>query len=169
MTPRDWSKSALMRLALGALAAAVLVTGWTLARAFRGEALPQTTPVTVASLETMTRGLTHTPADIEAAVENDLFSEGRTAPSSPYRMPGENTPDDEKPATMPEKPIVLGTAVATDGRHFATVQLSGASPTLVHVGDKIGEWIVRSIERGKIVIVTAAGARADVTVPKPGT
>jgi hypothetical protein len=168
VTPRDWNRSALMRLALGAFAAAVLVTAWTFSRALRGEALPQTAPTTVASLETMNRAVARTPADIGAAVENDLFSEGRTAPSSPYRMPGENTPD-EKPAIEPEKPIVLGTAVATDGRHFATVQLNGASPILVHVGDKIGEWIVRSIERGKIVIVTATGARANVTVPKPGT
>jgi len=168
MSMRDLTRSPAMRLALAALALSVGITGWTLVRAFRADALPETPPTTIASLETIRGGAVHPPADIESAVDNDLFADDRSAPGVPYRMPGENVPDD-KPAVVPEKPIVLGTAVATDGRHFATVQLSGASPTLVHVGDRIGEWIVRSIERGKIVIVTAGGTRADVTVPKPGT
>ena len=51
-------------------------------------------------------------------------------------------------AVEPLKPLVLGTAVATDGRSFATLQLGDGSPTLVHVGDKIGEWTVKSIQRG---------------------
>ena len=55
------------------------------------------------------------------------------------------------------KPIVLGTAVATDGRSFATVQLGDGRPTLVHVGGKIGEWVVKAIERGKIVLVSSSG------------
>ena len=64
---------------------------------------------------------------------------------------------------------MLGTGVATDNRNFATVQLGAAGPSLVHVGDKIGLWVVKAIERGKIGLVTAGGARIDVTVPKPGT
>jgi hypothetical protein len=108
------------------------------------------------------------PADIQSAVENDLFSPDRSAPSTPYRMPGEHEASDE-PVVEPVKPAVLGTAVATDGRNFATMQLGDERPILVHVGDKIGEWTVKSIGRGKVVLVTAAGARADLTVPKPGT
>ncbi len=30
-------------------------------------------------------------------------------------------------------------------------------PTLVHVGDKIGEWVVKAIERGKVTLVNASG------------
>jgi hypothetical protein len=59
--------------------------------------------------------------------------------------------------------------VASDGRSFATVQLGNDRPTLVHVGDKIGEWAVKAILRGKVTLVSAAGSRVDVTVPKPGT
>jgi hypothetical protein len=165
---REWSKTPGMRIALAALAVAVVVTAWTLVHAFRAPPLPGTPPTTVASLETMNRGLVRPPADIQAAAENDLFSSDRSAPSVPYRMPGESGPDD-KPTVEAQRPIVLGTAVATDGRHFATVQLGDAHPTLVHVGDKIGEWVVRSIERGKIVLVSSNGTRVDVTVPKPGT
>ena len=88
-------------------------------------------------------------------------------PIAPYRMPGEHAPDD-KPVIEPMKPIVLGTVVATDGRSFATVQLGNDRPTLVHVGDKIGEWAVKAIVRGKVTLVSSNGARVDVTVPKPG-
>jgi hypothetical protein len=41
-------------------------------------------------------------------------------------------------------------------------------PTLVRVGDKIGEWVVRSIERGKIVLVSTGGVRAEVAVNPSG-
>jgi hypothetical protein len=83
-------------------------------------------------------------------------------------MPGETRPED-KPVAEPMKPIVVGTVVATDGRSFALMQLGNERPTLVHVGDKIGEWSVKAIARGKVTLVgQATGARVDVTVPKPG-
>jgi hypothetical protein len=168
MTMREWNRTPAMRAAMFVAIVAAGVTLWTLVRAFRGDPLPDASPVTIASLDTKAGAPPRPLADIDAAVENDLFSEDRTAPSAPYRMPGESSPD-ETPKVQPEKPIVLGTAVATDGRHFATVQLGDGRPTLVHVGDRIGEWIVRSIERGKITLVSTGGARADVTVPKSGS
>jgi hypothetical protein len=167
MTLRELGRAPATRVALGILVVAVAVTGWTLMRAFQKPELPSAAPVTIASLETASLGPDRTSADINAAVENDLFSEDRSAPSAPYRMPGESSPDDT-PKVQPVKPIVLGTAVATDGRHFATVQIGDARPTLVHVGDRIGEWVVRSIERGKVAFVSVDGARIEVTVPKPG-
>ena len=167
MTGPTWGRAIGARAALVALAVAILVTGWTVVEATRIEALPDLPQTTLASLESIKRATVAPPADVEAAVENDLFSAERSAPAAPYRMPGEHAPDD-KPAVEPMKPVVLGTVVATDGRSFATVQLGDARPTLVHVGDKIGEWAVRAIVRGKITLVSAGGARIDVTVPKPG-
>jgi hypothetical protein len=173
MSVSDWRSSGLtkmrgVRIALGVLSAAALVLAWTVVRAFRGEPLPQAPPTAVASLETMRRSLPRAPADIQAAVENDLFASDRSAPDAPYRMPGENGGDD-KPALEPMKPSVLGTAVATDGHNFATLQLGDSSPKLVHVGDKIGEWVVRGIARGRVVLVSGGGSRAELTVSKPGT
>jgi len=167
MTTPVWSRSIGARAALVALAVAILVTGWTVVEATRVEALPDLPPTTLASLESIKRATVAPPTDVQAAVENDLFSAERSAPAAPYRMPGEHAPDD-KPVVEPMKPVVLGTVVATDGRSFATVQLGDARPTLVHVGDKIGEWAVRAIVRGKITLVSAGGTRIDVTVPKPG-
>jgi len=157
-----------MRVAIGVLVISVALVTWTLAQALRSQPLTDTPPTTVASLEMITHGSARPPADIETAVDKDLFAADRSAPDAPYRMPGESD-GKEKSTVEPMKPIVLGTAVATDGRSFATLQLGDASPTIVRVGDKIGEWVVKAIERGKIVLVSTAGTRADLTVPKPGT
>jgi hypothetical protein len=57
---------------------------------------------------------------------------------------------------------VLGTAVASDGKHFATLQLGTDSPKLVRVGDRIGDWTVRAISRGKVVVESSQGTRAEL-------
>jgi hypothetical protein len=168
MSGRRLTQYAGMRVALVALAAAIGVTAWTLVNAVRVEAIPDASSTSVASLQGIAPGTARPRAEISTVVDNDLFSADRSAPAEPYRMPGEADPN-EKPAALPEKPLLLGTGVATDNRNFATVQLGAAGPTLVHVGDKIGLWVVKSIERGKIVLVTTGGAKVDVSVPKPGT
>jgi hypothetical protein len=167
MSMRDLTSTAGARVALGVFAVAVIVTGWTLVRALRADALPVPPRTTLASLETITRRMPQPPADIHAAVEGDLFANDRSAPATPYRMPGDKDPD--APAPEPMKPSVLGTAVATDGRSFATLAFSDGRATLVHVGDKIGDWTVKAIARGKVTLVSSGGIRAEITVPKPGT
>jgi hypothetical protein len=167
MSMREWSKTPAMRVALAVLAVAAATFVWTVARALRAEALPALPPAAATSLDAMKRAALKPAADIQVAVENDLFAADRSAPATPYRMPGEKGPDD-KQRVEPTKPFVLGTAVASDGRSFATLQLGDGSPTLVHVGDKIGEWVVKSIARGKVVLLSTGGARAELAVPKPG-
>jgi len=167
MTAPVWTKPMSVRIALAVLFVSIVVTGWSVSPALRVEALPDVPPTTLASLESIKTTSAAPAMDVQAAVENDLFSADRTAPAAPYRMPGEHAPED-KPVVEPMKPIVLGTVVATDGRSFATVQLGDARPTLVHVGDKIGEWAVKAIVRGKVTLVGTSGTRIDVTVPKPG-
>ena len=157
---REWSKTPAMRAALAFFAVSVLVLGWTLVRAIRAEALPSATIAPVTGLESIKRGPSRTAADLQVAVENDLFSPDRTPPETPYRMPGDGNPDE--PRAEATKPVVLGTAVARDGKHFATLQLNADSPRLVRVGDKIGEWTVRAISRGKVVVESSQGTRAEL-------
>ena len=168
MSAPVWTKTTGARLALGALAVSIITVGWTLANALRVEALPVLPPASVASLESIKRGPIVAPTDVEAAVDSDIFAVDRSAPDAPYRMPGEARPDD-KPVAEPMKPTVVGTVVATDGRSFALMQFGNERPTLVHVGDKIGDWTVKAIGRGKVTLVTPiTGSRVDVIVPKPG-
>jgi hypothetical protein len=169
MSARSTFRHSGMRIALTLLAVSIAVTTWTLVSALRAEAIPELPPASVASLQGTARLVSARPrADIAAIVDNDIFSPDRSAPAAPYRMPGEPDPND-KPVAMPQKPVLLGTGVSTDNHNFATVQFGGDRPTLVHVGDKIGDWVVKAIERNKIVLVTAGGTRVDVSVPKPGT
>jgi hypothetical protein len=168
MSIAEWTKTGAARLALAACGTACVVLIWTLVRALHPAPLPAAPAPAAASVATIGRGAVPPPANIQAAIENDLFASDRSAPSSPYRMPGDKASDGE-PVAEPMKPNVLGTAVATDGRNFATLQLGDASPTLVHVGDRIGEWVVKGIARGKVVLVSGGGSRAELTVSKPGT
>ncbi len=165
---RDLARAPAMRASVGALAAATALLIWTSAGAFRTDPLPPAPPASVVSVAAISRPASQPPADVQSAVDNDIFAADREAPSAPYRMPGDSVMSD-KPVVEAVKPAVLGTAVATDGRSFATLQLGGDRPTLVHVGDKIGEWVVKAIQRGKVVLISSAGTRADVTVSKPGT
>ena len=156
---REWIKTPVMRLALAVLGASIIVFLWTLTRALRAQPIPSAVATTPVALDASKRPAVRQVADIQSGVENDLFSPDRTAPETPYRMPGEDSPND-KPRIEPQKPIVLGTAVASDGHNFATLQLGMDSPKLVRVGDKVGEWTVRSITRGKVVIEGTEGNRA---------
>jgi hypothetical protein len=168
MSAPAWTKSVGAQVALVAFGVSVVAVGWSLANALRAEPLPVLPPSTVASIETIKRGPIVAPTDVEAAVDADIFAPDRSAPDVPYRMPGELRPDD-RPVAEPMKPNVVGTVVATDGRSFALMQLGNERPKLVHVGDTIGEWTVKSIERGKVTLVRpVTGTRVDVTVPKPG-
>jgi hypothetical protein len=168
MRAGDAFRSPAVRLSAAALLAAFAIAGRSLVHALRATPIPAVPPALLASTDQLRRAPLPAPADIQAAVERDVFAPDRSAPSTPYRLPGERD-DSDTPAVEPVKPLVLGTAVATDGRSFATVQLGDGSPVLVHVGEKIGDWTVKAIGRGKVTLVTAGGSRAELSVTKPGT
>jgi len=156
-----------MRVALAALLVAAVLAGWSLARALRVDPVPELPPPTLASAGLVSAVANPPSADIEAAVDKDPFSSDRTAPASRYRMPGEDDSTDSAPAPEPEKPVVVGTAVSSGGASFAVVQLGGVPPTSLGVGDKIGPYTVKTIERGHVVFTTAAGKRLDISALKP--
>ncbi|HTI62637.1 MAG TPA: hypothetical protein VL524_03950 [Gemmatimonadaceae bacterium] len=168
MNLRDALRRPAVRVSAALLLVASAVTARSIVDATRAAPVPMAPHTTIARVDQTARAPLPPPADIQSAVEGDLFSPDRSAPSAPYRMPGERDQTDA-PAVEPMKPQVLGTVVATDGRSFATVQLGDDSPVLVHVGDKVGEWIVKAIGRGKLTVVTAGGVRADLSMSKPGT
>jgi len=167
MMPRGWRHSIPLQAALAALGLSIAATAWAFVQAVRVEPIPNPPATAIASLETIRRGIKRPAPDLQAVVDNNVFSIDRSAPAAPYRMPGDPDPN-ARVAPQPERPILLGTAIATDTRHFATMQLRDGTTKLVRVGDRIGEWVVRAIERGKVVLVSTGGVRAEVTVTKPG-
>ena len=157
-----------IRTAIVTLVVAFAVLVSSLVRAIR------VTPVEAATniAQTELTRITSTPPapniDLEAVGANGIFQPDRTALPYRYRMPGEAAPNDAG-APEPIKPVVLGTVLATDGSHFATCQMPGGRPTVLRVGDKIGEYTVLAIERDKVAFKNAAGQTIEITATRPGT
>ena len=168
MRIRETLKSGGLRIALVVLVLAAALAAKSLVDAVRVESVPDVPPPTLASAGAI-GGVSVLPAaDIRAAVDKDPFSPDRVAPASAYRLPGEPDPRKAVTAVEPEKPVVLGTAVSGDGKSFAIVKLAAMPQGIsLAVGDKIGGYTVKSIERGHVVFITAAGKQLDLTALKP--
>jgi hypothetical protein len=168
MTPlREWTASRGMRAAIAGLAVAVALCVWSTAHALRVNAVaaaPATVSIVPGALDAP-----NAPGavDVAAAISVDLFSPDRTAPAAHYRMPGEAAPPSAAPE--PPKPTVLGTATAADGTSFATCQFQSARLLMVRVGDKVGDYLVKTIERGRVVFATPAGKTFEVLAPRAGS
>ena len=142
--------------------------GWTTARAFRVEALPRRAASIRGEPGSIGRHGVAPPADVSRRWRTTSSPPIASAPASAV-SDARRSVASSAPVAESAKPAVLGTVVATDGRSFATLQLGADQPKLAHVGDKVGDWVVRAIQRGKVVLISTAGTRAELTVPKPGT
>ena len=157
------------RSAVGALAAGGLLAVWTLVRAIRLDAVPDVAPIEFATSEALGSQPPPLFVDVRAAVEKDVFSPDRAAPAQRYRIPGDAEPDVAVEPIEPAKPVVLGTALSEAAHSFATCTLDGGAPSIVHVGDKLGEYTVKSIERGHVIFTTASGKKLDIPALPPGS
>lgn len=164
---REWIAGTGMRVALGVLGVAGALCVATAVAATRTtvvQASPATISIRPGALDVPPPP---PPVDAATAVGVDLFSPERTPPAVRYRMPGEAAPPGA--AAEPPKPIVLGTALASDGSSFATCQYQTARLLMVRVGDTVGDYVVRTIERGRVVFATPAGKTFEVLAPRAGS
>ena len=83
MSKREWMRLPSTRVALGVLGVALATNVWVLVRALRVPPVSDAPTTTVASLEGAGRGSRGAATDIQATVEDDLFSPDRSAPSTP--------------------------------------------------------------------------------------
>jgi hypothetical protein len=150
------------RAALG-LGLSVLIAGTFGVRALRLDTVPDAAAAPI-DATLLVRGNAKEAADIGSAVERDPFAASRTAPAKRYVLPWEA--GETKVAEAAPTPVVLGTAIALDGRNFATCQLGSDHPRIVHVGEKLGGYTVKSITRGRVVFTTSSGNTLDVSALK---
>ena len=167
MIDRESLAQPLVRAALGLLAICGLLAAWTLARVITkpGEVVIATTLSSPSTVQPIPQ---HAPSNVGEAIENDPFSPFREPPPHRYRLPGEEAPAAATVKEEPPVPVVLGTAVMGAGHDFATCQLAGAAPTIVHVGDKVGEYTVKSIARGVVVFTKPGGKTLEIAALKSG-
>jgi hypothetical protein len=165
----EYSRFTPMRGALAALALAFVFAVWSLAGAFRA---PPASSVSVRPALALNLRAPAPPGtiNIDAAVQSDLFSPDRQAPEQAFRMPGEPPPHAATVVAAVTKPTVLGTAVAPNGFSFATAELGVAGPRIIREGDKLGDFTVKTIERGRVVFLSSDGTRFDIAAtPVPTT
>lgn len=156
-----------IRTAVTLLVLSVILLVMSLVRAIRVEPVEASeNPATAALVRSMTTAPVP-DVDLDAVGANGIFQPDRNALPYRYRMPGESAPTDDS-TPEPQKPVVLGTVLATDGSHFATCQLPGGRPTVVRVGDRLGDYTVMAIERNKVAFKNAAGALIEITATRPG-
>jgi hypothetical protein len=156
-----------IRTALASVTAASVIVLASLVRAVTITPVEAAEKVNNAELVRVTTIPPPPDIDLDAIGANGIFQPDRTAMPYRYRMPGEPAPNDAG-APAPILPVVLGTVLATDSAHFATVQMPGGRPTVLRRNDQIGEYTVQSIERGKVVFKNAAGRLVEITATRPG-
>lgn len=165
MSNREWASTNAGRGAIALLAIATMLTLWTLVHAIRIAPVPESSEPQFAGASALTAPVAPRNVDVAAAVETDPFAADRSAPEHAYRAPGEES--DAGPTAPAVEPVVLGTAVSDATHSFATVQLGDSHATIMRVGGKIGEYTIKSIERGHVVFTTPSGKKLDIQELKP--
>ena len=157
-----------IRTAIATLVVTFVLLVVSLVRAIRITPVEAATNTATSELARITTTPPAPDIDLDAVGANGIFQPDRNPMPYRYRMPGEPAPNDAG-APAPILPVVLGTVLSTDGAHFATCQMPGGRPTVVRVGDKLGEYTVIAIDRDKVAFKNAAGKTIEITVTRPGT
>lgn len=171
MIDRELRSDPRVRIALGASVLAALLLVVSVVRAVQ---VPATLPAPADSASAAARssGALDRPVvqvDPAAVAEHNIFSPTRTPPAARYLMPNEEfvTEEEAEPAPPEVLPVVLGTAVSVTGGAFATVQLPGTDRSrIVHVGDRIGDFTVTAIVRGRVTFRRPDRTTVDVAASR---
>ncbi len=149
-----------VQVASGALFVAAVVALWTMASAILITPTPSVEPPVFSAREAMREPRRIAFMSVASVVDENIFAPQRTAPLQRYRLAGayEEAFVEMEPVP-PVPPVVRGTVVGENGRSFAMCALDGASTVIVRVGDRLGDFTVRSIARGVVEFSTPSGER----------
>ena len=146
--------------ALAGVAIALGLVAWAIGRAVRVEPVLAASPPQFATAEAVAVLRATRPIDVRGIVELNVFSPDRSAPPRRYRLTGWD--EEAAPEAALPQPLVLGTAVSTPESSFAICKVGDGRPTVVRIGDILGGYTVRSIERGHVVFTTPTGERLEI-------
>lgn len=168
---RAWYRERPLALAAFGVAAACVVTAWTLHRAFTDSPQERTTLASAGVTASAIGENVALPVTLIArTVDRDPFHPERRRPTTPFRLPAEE--ESARRAAVPEAPVstlrLLGTVITAGQDAFAMGQLGGDAPRVVRVGGTLGGFTLRRIEPGRAVFTTPNGEMLDLRVPKAG-
>jgi hypothetical protein len=166
MNLRELTSTRVVQAALAALVVAVAVAGSALAGAMRADVASPIEPRAAQVNFSLTAPTPGDPADIRAAVAHDVFASDRQAPAQRYRAPGDAEAVAKTEASV-SRPVVLGTATSASAPAFAVAQLGSARPSIVHVGERVGDYTVLTIDRSHVVFVAPSGEKIDIQPSRP--
>ena len=116
-----------------------------------------------------------TPAVIPTPVVADRASDAliaRALERDPFAVM--TRPDSESPQSAPTNaaiapPLrVLGTVVDSVGGSFVLCQLGAAQAVVLHIGQRIGDYELRRVEKASAVFATSDSGRIELHVPRAG-
>ncbi len=159
-----------LRLAIGATLA---TAGLMLAAGWRATHFDKMLTVSVPPIEKNSARIgSYRPAlvsELDRAVDLDPFHPERRRPQIRYELPGAALPVKPEANVPVSDPVeLLGTVVVAGGRSFAMCQTS-AGTQVVHVGEKIAGFTLKSVEQGSAVFVSPEGKVMNVRVKKTGS
>ena len=113
-----------------------------------------------AEIPTPTVAETASDALIARAAERDPFVVGRPEAESPPPAP--------ESVAIAQPLRVLGTVVDSAGGSFALCQLGAAQAVVIRVGQRIGHYELRRVEKASAVFATSDSGRIELHVPRAG-
>lgn len=164
---RRWWPARVVVAASG-FAAAVALTIWAGWRAWTLEPLPPASrDVTSDPVSELRPQAPTPPARLRAAIAANPFRSDREPAPVAFQLPGAAPVKSEG---VPEVQLVLvGTAVLPEGRSFAMCRLGGDPPKVVHVGEQVGTFVLKSVDQGRAIFQAAHGGTLEVRVQKAGS
>jgi|GEM_PF-1496972 len=155
--PNAWLRWGPMRVAMVAVAVSLVLMVYTLARAVQISEVPAGELPVLPNPAALVAPPPPPTVNITKVVSRDVFDVARSAPTNRYLLASEITEPDAPAAPLPRL-VVLGIALASGGRSFATCQVGAERPTIVRVGDKIGPYTIKAIESKRVTIMLPTGA-----------
>ncbi|MEO7363124.1 MAG: hypothetical protein ABI120_22515 [Gemmatimonadaceae bacterium] len=152
-----WLRWGPMRAAIGAMIVALGFAAFTLVRAVQLTEAPVGTVPVLPNPAELSSSASTVKVNISDVVSRDVFDAMRSAPTNRYLLASEILEPETPGAALP-RVVVLGVAMADGGRSFATCQVGAERPIIVRVGDKLGPYTVKTIERRRVTITLPSGA-----------
>jgi hypothetical protein len=98
---------------------------------------------------------------LERAVERDPFTSADRSGNSSATTPPPAVPNEQSLR-------VLGTVVDSAGGSFALCQLGVGQAAIVRIGQRIGDYELRRVQKGSVVFTTPDGGSVELRVPRAG-
>jgi hypothetical protein len=107
-------------------------------------------------------------SELDDAVDLDPFHPERRRPQIRYELPGSAPAKPPESAPVSDPIELLGTVLVAGGRSFAMCQTTSGTQ-VVHVGEKIAGFTLKSVEQGSAVFVSPDGKAVNIRVKKTGS